>query len=248
MASNQVDAVPVRGEGGDVTGVLAIAHTARLGVRVPKRAPLTPREVEILQFAADGDGAGDRRAARRQPPHGAHPFPEHLREMARTGPRRRGRRSAPGLDRLEDAANLPCRGREQSRQFVNQVGDGVHDPGRAAREALSPRMRGHAAQSRIVSMPLRCRRSRRVSMRSPIMVVLPRVRHVKRGPDHERIRFPDEVRRKFANDERCSPVGAAVRETSLSPPPTSRSRSPAPRGRFDSTWRTGRAGYRASCS
>jgi DNA-binding CsgD family transcriptional regulator len=50
----QVDAVPVRGEGGNVTGVLGIAHTARLGVRAPKRAPLTPREVEILQLAADG--------------------------------------------------------------------------------------------------------------------------------------------------------------------------------------------------
>ena len=50
----QVDAVPVRGEGGDVTGVLAIAHTAHLGVRATKRAPLTPREVEILQLAADG--------------------------------------------------------------------------------------------------------------------------------------------------------------------------------------------------
>jgi DNA-binding CsgD family transcriptional regulator len=50
----QVDAVPVRGEGGDVTGVLAIAQTARLGVRARKREPLTPREVEILQLAADG--------------------------------------------------------------------------------------------------------------------------------------------------------------------------------------------------
>jgi DNA-binding NarL/FixJ family response regulator len=46
--------LPVRCEGGDVTGVLAIAHTARLGVRARKRAPLTPREVEILQLAADG--------------------------------------------------------------------------------------------------------------------------------------------------------------------------------------------------
>jgi DNA-binding CsgD family transcriptional regulator len=50
----RVDAVPVRGERGDVTGVLAIAHPARLGVRARKRAPLTPREVEILQLAADG--------------------------------------------------------------------------------------------------------------------------------------------------------------------------------------------------
>jgi DNA-binding CsgD family transcriptional regulator len=49
-----VDVVPVRGEDGEVTGVLGIAHPARLGVRAPKRAPLTPREVEILQLAADG--------------------------------------------------------------------------------------------------------------------------------------------------------------------------------------------------
>jgi DNA-binding CsgD family transcriptional regulator len=49
-----VDSVPVCGEGGDVTGVLGIAHLAPRRGREPKRMALTGREIEILQLAADG--------------------------------------------------------------------------------------------------------------------------------------------------------------------------------------------------
>jgi DNA-binding CsgD family transcriptional regulator len=49
-----VDSVPVCGESGDVTGVLGIAHIAPRRGRGPKRMPLTAREIEILQLAADG--------------------------------------------------------------------------------------------------------------------------------------------------------------------------------------------------
>jgi DNA-binding CsgD family transcriptional regulator len=48
-----VDVVPVRGEAGGVTAVLGIAQPAPRTSPL-KRAPLTPREVELLQLAAWG--------------------------------------------------------------------------------------------------------------------------------------------------------------------------------------------------